>query len=101
MKIPKLVRIAGHDYRVKYPYLFKKYEWSAEVNHNRHEIKIASHASKTEKKARSEVEESLLHEILHTVNCRYLPVKQRLCEAQIHQMSQGLYQVLKDNKIKF
>jgi len=101
MKIPKQVKIAGHNYRVIYPYKFKKDQWAAEIDHDRHEIKIASHSSLSTKKVHSEIEESLLHEVLHAVNCRYLPVKQRLHEAQIQQISQGMYQVLKDNKIKF
>jgi hypothetical protein len=101
MKIPIKVKIAGYDYRVKYPYTFKNYKLAAEVNHDKHEIMIASHSSKTEKKARSEIEQSLLHEIVHAVNTRYLPRKNRLYEGQVEQISEGLYQVLKDNKLTF
>ncbi len=101
MKIPKKVKIAGHDYRVEYPYMFKDYEFSAEVDHDTHVIRIAGHSSNKSKKVHSEVELNLLHELLHSVNSRYLPRKNRLYEGQIEQMSVGLYQVLKENKVRF
>ena len=101
MKIPKHIKIAAYDFRVQYPYDRKDFKWAAEIDHDKHKIRIASRGSEGKKKAGSEIELNLLHEILHGVNCRYLPPKQRLREPQIQQISEGLYQVLKDNKLRF
>ncbi len=101
MRIPKKVKIAGFDFSIKYPYNGRNFKWAAEIDHDRHEIKIASRSLGGLKKANSEIKLNLLHEIIHGVNCRYLPFKDRLREHQVQQISEGLYQVLRDNKLKF
>lgn len=101
MKIPKTVKIAGYTFRIKYPYDYKHFKWAAEIDHDKHTIKLASCNSGKQKKAHSEIELNLLHEIIHGVSCRYLSSKRRLREDQVQQISEGLYQVLKDNHLRF
>lgn len=101
MKIPKVVKVAGHSYSVRYPYNCRGFKWAAEADHDLDRIRLASTNSKGRRKCRAEIEETFLHEIVHAVNCRYLPRRSQLCEHQVSQMSQGLYQVLRDNRLRF
>ena len=100
MRIPKSVKVAGHNYRVEYPYVFRKQDLAAEANHDKGRIRV-SDRSKFGKKSQSEIDETFLHEIIHAVSCRYLPRSLELRESQVSQLSQGLYQVLRDNRLRF
>ena len=74
MKIPKKIKVAGHYYKV---------------------IRICKYYNSKRARAKSEVEETLLHEILHVVDKNYN--NNSLTEKAINRLSNGLYQVLKDN----
>ena len=97
MKIPKKVKIGGHWYRVLYPYIFKedKTLWG-QTDHATLEMRIAEQDGAGNKVDPSKIGEIFIHEILHCVDEIYNGG--RLEEDTIKRISQGLYQVLKENK---
>ena len=95
MKIPDKTKVAGHDYKVV---------WDDEKLSNEGPIGLACHNRlivflcrifRGEKLAKSVIEENLFHEIVHTVDCVYN--NHSLDEKTVDRLSEGLYQVLKDN----
>ena len=95
MKIPNKIKVAGHLYRIKYDdKRLSKENIVAEVNHDKNEIALCEYYHTT-KRAKSEIEESLLHEILHIIDTNYND--HSLKEKQVKRLAIGLHQVLKDN----
>ena len=95
MKIPDKIKVAGHTYKVI---------WDDEKLSNEGFTGLACHNEliiylckiyRGEKLAKSVIEETLLHEILHTVDVNYN--NHALNEDTIDRLSEGLHQVLKDN----
>ena len=95
MKIPDKVKVAGHVYKV---------EWNDEWLSNEGYIGYAFHNKlliylckifRGEKLSKTVIEENLLHEIIHTVDTNYN--NHSLSEETVDRLSEGLYQVLKDN----
>ena len=95
MKIPDKVKVAGQVYKVV---------WDDEFLSNQSYMGLACHRDliiylckiyRGDKLAKSIIEESCLHEILHTVDCVYN--NHSLDEDTVDRLSEGLYQVLKDN----
>ena len=87
------IKIGGHNYSVFYVkgnHKEKGIENYGKIYHDAKKIYIDKDIAK------SQQEETLLHEILHAIDQIYN--NHSLSEKQIESMSEGLYQVLKDNK---
>ena len=95
MKIPDKVKVGGHYYKVI---------WDDKRLSDEGFIGLACHNAliiylckiyRGEKLAKSIIEENLIHEIIHTVDVNYN--NHSLDEDTINRLSEGIYQVLKDN----
>jgi len=95
MKIPDKVKVAGHVYNMV---------WDDEFLSNKSFTGLACHREliiylckkyRGDKLSKSIIEETLLHEIIHTVDVVYN--NHSLTEDSVDRLSEGLYQVLKDN----
>ena len=96
MKIPKKVKIAGHYYRVKQDDKgLVKEHLIGTTNNDFKEIRLCKHYKSSRAGVKSEIEETFLHEVLHAVDKNYN--NDSLTEKALNRLSQGLYQVLKDN----
>jgi len=95
MKIPDKIKVAGQVYKVVWDDEFLSNEgFIGFACHNRLTIFLCK-IYRGEKLAKSIIEENLLHEILHTVDVNYN--NHSLDEKTVDRLSEGLYQVLKDN----
>jgi len=98
MKLPKKIKVGGHVYRIVFPYRFKeRTDILGQADHDLNEIRLTDKDGLDNKRVVSSVEESLIHEVLHCVDWVYNSGK--LEEDVIKRLSQGLYQVFKENKI--
>ena len=97
MRLPKKVKIAGHTYKVIYPYKFKGKEKGilGQCVYNQSIIRIIDKDRWGCKLSASRSQQILLHEILHAINCHYN--NYRLKEEDVERIAEGIYQVLKDN----
>ena len=98
MKIPKKVRIAGHDYKV----IFDDDGLTTEhligdISNDFKEIRLCRYYQSKRARAESEILETFIHEILHGIDRHYN--NDSLDEKEIGRLSNGLYQVLSDNFI--
>ena len=95
MKIPKKIRVAGHDYKILYKdeYLSKR-ELVGQCLNDEKKILLCKYYDKT-LRAKSEIELTMMHEMLHAVDRHYNDNK--LSEKTVRHIANGLYQVLKDN----
>lgn len=92
MRIPKKIKGYGSTYSVVQRKNLKDKDgkWDGLVSHAKRQIKIEK------LQHHSDREESLLHEILHIVNRNE---RTKLSEKKVERISQGLYQVLRENKL--
>jgi len=97
MKIPKKVRIAGHDYKVKWDdKRLSKKSLIGDINNDFKEIGLCRYYKGSKRaRAQSELERTLFHEILHGIDCHY--DNDSLKEKEVDRLANGLYQVLSDN----
>ena len=96
MKIPNKIRIAGHDYKVKWDDKNLTEENSiGDINNDFKEIRLCKYYKSKRARAQSEIERCLFHEILHGIDCHYN--NDSLSEKAVDRLSNGLYQVLSDN----
>ena len=95
MKIPDKIKVAGHWYKV---------EWNDEWLNDNGYVGYSFHNKlliflckifRGDKLSKSIIEETLLHEIVHCVDTNYN--NHSLSEEAVNRLSEGLYQVLKDN----
>jgi len=95
MKIPDKIKVAGHYYDVKFKdkWLSKR-EIVGRFDNDAKKILLCKYYKGT-KRAKSEIEQTLVHEIIHSVDRHYN--HSSLSEKETERLSQGLYQVLKDN----
>lgn len=91
MDIPSKLKILGHEYTVKLVDLNETDKFGS-MNPNTNTIRI------NRNKAPSQQESTLLHEIIEALNCN---LELGLDHKQITGLEAGLYQVLKDNRMKF
>ena len=105
MKIPSKLKIGGHEVTVICPYKFKEIgNTQGQYDQSMNEIRIDpkdqwSHEDKPE----SKVAVILLHELLHTCDAMagYAIFKGDDTEARVENLSEMLFQVLRDNKLRF
>ncbi|MCK4339962.1 MAG: hypothetical protein KAW87_08260 [Candidatus Cloacimonetes bacterium] len=96
MKIPNKIKVAGHYYKVKFDDKgLAKEHLIGQTNNDFKEIRLCKHYKSKRARARSEIEETFMHEMLHTVDKNYNNAS--LTEKAVDRLSQGLYQVLHDN----
>ena len=95
MKIPDKIKVAGHYYKVKW-----NDKWLTDNGyvgysfHNKLLIFLCK-IFRGDKLSKSIIEETLLHEIVHCVDANYN--NHSLSEETVNRLSEGLYQVLRDN----
>jgi len=98
MKIPKQVKIGGHTYKVLYPYQFKeRSDVFGTCNSARNEIRLTNLDGNGFKLPMDVIEQNFIHELLHAISIVYY--NDNLEEKTVEVLSQGLYQVLSDNKM--
>ena len=106
MKIPKSLKIGGMSLKVIFPaeqttYKNEKGEDTQAdgfILMSTGEIHIANKSKENNIYAEDYIGQVFMHELLHAIN--YVYNSDALSEDEIERLSQGLYQVLKDNKIK-
>lgn len=91
MQTPTNIKILGHDYTVKLVDL-NETDTFGTMNSNTSTIRI------NQNKVQSQIESTLLHEIIEALN---MDLELNLEHRQITGLEAGLYQVLKDNRLKF
>ena len=97
MLIPKKVKIGGVTYDVIKDYTFtERSDIVGQADHSTLQIKLAK-LDGNEPIAQSRLEEVFIHETLHAIDAVYNASK--LVEEDVMRLSNGLYQVFKDNKI--
>ena len=97
MKIPKSIKIAGHIVEVFDNYHFKERgDVDGDSNLTNNYIMIGYTIESESTKA-----QIFLHEILHHIGLRYLGDANFLKEEATNSLSEGLLQVLRDNKLDF
>ena len=106
MKIPKKIKILGYYWEVISDEKGKSVIYDGNCFGSTHlgmQKIFIEHLERTTQQLR---EQSFLHEILHAIWWqtglgKRKDVDNKLEEEIIHPLAQGLYQVLKDNKLKF
>ena len=98
MKIPKSINVGGHTISVKQIKCFKGNPGRLGTAYlTAKKIKL-SRTCCGDKICQSVAEATFLHEIIHHIDAVY---GIRINESQVRRLSEGLYQVLKDNKLRF
>lgn len=97
MKIPNKIKVGGFEYKVVRNYRFKETALAGQAHHRTLEIRLSDVETNGLKYPKSKVEETFLHELLHCVDNVYNCGK--LDEDMVDRLSNGLYQVLEDNKL--
>lgn len=100
MKLPRKIKVGGYWFKIEKGYKFRdKDNLLGQANFNQLKIRMED-KDRDGKKLSSEREmELLVREILHCVD--YVYNGQRVKETSISCMAHGLYQVLKDNHLRF
>ena len=100
LKNLKQVKVGSHEFKVLFPYHFKeRIDLKAQTDFNECEIRIQEVDQGGIPICESNLNVSLIHEILHNIDFVYN--NQGLTEEQISRLSEGLTQVLQDNFIIF
>ena len=90
MKIPETLKVGGNVYKVIDWDFKESVDLLGQADNTVLEIRLCKNVKNPLKK-----EEVFLHEMLHAIN--YVNLSSILEEKIINKLSQGLYQVLKDN----
>ena len=99
MKIPKTLKVAGHNYKVFFDDKFLAKEGLlGQCDFISQKIRLCK-KFKGQVRAKSDIGRTFVHEIIHTIDAHYN--NYALTEKEVDRLSNGLYQVLKDNKLKF
>ncbi len=97
MKLPKKVKIGGHNYKVLFPCVELEQEgseFSGKIDHSLKEIKIASHQYDKPNRCESALWVSFIHEVLHGID---YTSGNNVQERVICGYAEMIYQVLVDN----
>jgi len=95
MKIPNKLKVAGHEYKIKWDNEFLSNQGYTGLSVHRELEIFLCKRFRGDKLAKSIIEQVLIHEILHCVDVNYN--NHELDEDTVSRLSEGLYQVLKDN----
>lgn len=96
MNIPNKVKVAGITYKVIKNHPFNGESYAGQAVHTEAEIRLGERVD-GKKYDKQKIEETFIHEILHCIDSVYN--SQGLDEGTIDRLSQGVYQVFKDNSI--
>jgi len=102
IRLPKELKIGAHNVEVVFPYKFtERYDINGDYAKAISQIRVALYDSENNKRTESEVWVTLFHEILHAID---FSSGQRMFsgeegENRIEAISEGLYQVMNDNKL--
>ena len=101
MEIPEKIKVAGHWVEVKRDYKYKERgDLLGQAKYSGNTITLIERREGTvDEVAESSEAENFLHEMFHHVNCKYN--NNDLKEEQVGRLAVGLFQVLRDNKLKF
>ena len=97
MRIPHKLKIGGMTYSVTRNYCFKESELMGQASHSQTDIRLCKKDTMGNPYPRQKIEETLMHEIVHSIDCIYN--NNKLEEETVNRLSQGLYQVFNDNKL--
>lgn len=96
MKIPKLLKVGGHEYKIEYPYLFKeRLDCDGSHANQKSEILIANIDASGCPLSQSYTECIFWHEVFHAIDKVYCG--DGMDEKLVEGLAQGLLQILKDN----
>ena len=93
MKIPKILKVGGHQYKVEITKTYNESKGSNNWGRTNH-VKLKIYLD--EGLVESKKEETFIHELLHAVDSHQGNI---LKESQVDKIANGLYMVLKDNKL--
>lgn len=103
MKIPKKIKVGGHWWVIKYPYLFKERQDVFGLCEDApKEISITELDSNGNKRADSSIFVTFLHEVLHALDFLnnqsiFKSDSFEETERRVDNLAEGIYQVLVDN----
>jgi len=98
MRIPKRLKVGGHLYQVTVGHQFRENDnLVGQARKVEGLILLATHVPGGAPCLRSQIEETFVHELLHIVNSIYNA--DGLDEKTVTRLSEGLYQVLTDNRM--
>jgi len=99
MKIPKRVKIAGHNIRIRHRKILKLHgDECYGLTWNAANLIELAEKTKQGRVPKSRKEETLLHEIIHTIADKYgLDMGEKI----VKRLAGALYQTLRDNKLDF
>lgn len=107
MEFPELLKVGGHEIKVLYPYNFReRADNSAQCDKSLNELRINDEDGCGNKRPESNTGVDFLHELLHMIDKIYCNRKienlgHGVEEEIVCGLSEGLYQVLSDNKLSF
>ena len=102
--IPKTLKIGGHQYKIIFPYQYvERWDRWGDCDDTQKVIRITDSDGGGQKRAESSTIVTFIHEILHAID--YLTGHKQFSgdegEKRIEALSEGIYQVFKDNKLRF
>lgn len=101
MKIPEKLKIGGHEVKIIPNYRFtQNSDLCGQTDYYQNEIRLSDIDQSGTPRAESPVSECFLHEIIHWV-CHTYCGQVQLEEKVLTALSEGLFQVLRDNKLHF
>ena len=102
MKIPKKLKIAGHTYEVVTGHNFnERADLDGLCSSRACKILVGDGDPSWGGMAASARAVVFLHEVIHAILDRYGTVQQEHDEKLVDAIAEGLYQVIKDNKLRF
>ncbi len=100
MKIPDKIKVLGHWFTIKYPYIFQeRFDRFAQCDDAKKIIYITELDGNGEKRAESGIIVSFIHEVLHAIdlNTGHHIFEEQEGEHKLEALSEGIYQFLTDN----
>ena len=99
MKIPKEVKVGGHIVKVICPYQFKeRSDLCGQYDHNAKVIRISTIDAGRQPNANGNIRSTFIHELLHAIDKTSGHNIFTENEPALEGITEGLYQVLVDNK---
>lgn len=97
MKIPNKLKVGGINYKIKKDYRFKETILQGQCDAIQAELRISYVDQGGNRRNFEKIEETFIHEVLHAVDSCYN--NNKLDEESTDRLANGMYQVLKDNKL--
>lgn len=100
MNLPDKIKIGGHFYKVLYPYVFtERFDRCGDIDNEKNVIRVTE-TSYDEERTYSVIMVTFIHELLHGLDHKtgFHMFDSENGEARIEALSEGIYQLLVDNK---